>query len=66
MTANSTAMLQMAQLHIDEQIRSAERSRLARQVQAAERRSVRPVAGRRRGVRTRWIVPVSTAVGRPR
>lgn len=70
---NSTAMLQMAHLHIDEQIGAAERFRLARQVQvakaqaqAAERRSVRPTPRRRRGVRSRWVVPASTAVGRPR
>jgi len=63
---NSTAMLQLAHLHIDEQIRSAERFRLARQAQAAERRTVPPASGRRRGVRSPWVVPASTAVSRPR
>jgi hypothetical protein len=66
MYTERTAMLEMAQQHIDEQIRFAEHSRLARQVERAERRSTRPVSGRRRAARLGWVVPASTSVGSPR
>lgn len=68
MSTNSTALLEMAHQHIDEQIRSAQHQRLAREVQRATRRSRRVQTTPRRRLSAalpRWF-SMSTPVGSAR
>jgi hypothetical protein len=65
MSTNSTALLQMAHLHIDEQIRSAQHQRMVREVHQAKRRSGRVETTPRRrlgAARPHWF-SMSTPVG---